>query len=67
MNQFEQPIFGKKTMGDLYKEIYDNSRKKEAQINALIQELKPMVTEIGEATLVVPMIATYLEIGVKND
>lgn len=67
MSQFEQPIFGKKTMSDLFKEIYDNSRKKEAQINALIQELKPMVTEIGEATLVVPMIATYLEIGVKND
>ena len=67
MNQFEEPIFGKKTMSDLYKEIYENSRKKEAQISALIQELKPLITDIGEATLIVPLIKEYLEVGVKND
>ena len=60
-------IFGKKTVSDVLKEIYDNSKNKEKQINALIGELKPLVENIGDATLVVPMIKEYLEVGVKND
>lgn len=60
-------IFGKKTVSDVLKEIYDNSRSKEKQINSLIGELKPLVENIGDASLVVPMIKEYLEVGVKND
>lgn len=60
-------IFGKKTVSDVLKEVYDNSRSKEKQINALIGELKPLVENIGDASLVVPMIKEYLEVGVKND
>ena len=63
----ETVIFGNKTVSDVLKEIYDNSRNKEKQINALIGELKPLVENIGDATLVVPMIKEYLEVGVKND
>lgn len=63
----ETTVFGKKTVSDIFKEIYDNSRTKDRQINALIGELKPLVENIGDATLVVPMIKEYLEIGVKND
>lgn len=60
-------IFGKKTVSDVLKEVYDNSRNKEKQINSLIGELKPLVENIGDASLVVPMIKEYLEVGVKND
>ena len=60
-------IFGTKTVSDVLKEIYDNSRNKSKQVNALIGELKPLVENIGDATLVVPMIKEYLEVGVKND
>ncbi|HMS90716.1 MAG TPA: hypothetical protein PKC87_00635 [Candidatus Absconditabacterales bacterium] len=63
----ETVIFGKKTVSDLFKEIYDNSRNKEKQINALIGELKPLIENIGDAQLVVPMIKEYLDVGVKND
>lgn len=63
----ETVLFGKKTFSDLLKEIYDNSRTKDKQINALIGELKPLVRDVGDAQLVVPMIKEYLEIGVKND
>lgn len=63
----ETVVFGKKTVSDILKEIYDNSRKKDSQINALIGELKPLVDSIGDATLVVPMIKEYIEVGVKND
>jgi len=54
-------------VSDVLKEIYDNSRNKEKQINALIGELKPLVENVGDATVVVPMIKEYLEVGVKND
>jgi hypothetical protein len=63
----ETTIFGNKTVSDVLKEIYDNSKNKSKQVNALIGELKPLVENIGDATLVVPMIKEYLEVGVKND
>lgn len=63
----DKEIFSGKTLSDLCKEIYDNSRKKDKQISALIVELKELIEGIDDATLVVPMIKEYLEIGVKND
>ena len=65
--QFEKLIFGKKKFADLLEEIYDNQKRREAQVTALISELKPMVSDIGDATLIVPLIKEYMEIGVKND
>lgn len=64
---FDTEIFKGKSLSQLFSEIYDNSRKKDKQITALIGELKPLIEDIGDATLVVPMIKEYLEIGVKND
>ena len=65
--QFEKIIFGKKKFSDLLEEIYNNQKRREAQVTALISELKPMVSDIGDATLIVPLIKEYMEIGVKND
>lgn len=64
---FDTEIFKGKTLSDLFSEIYDNSKKKDNQISTLISELKPLIEDIGDATLVVPLIKEYLEIGVKND
>ena len=64
---FDTEIFNGKSLSDLFSEIYDNSKKKDKQISALISELKPLIEDVGDATLVVPMIKEYLEIGVKND
>jgi len=65
--QFDKVIFGKKKFSDLLEEIYTNQKRREAQVTALISELKPMVSDIGDATLIVPLIKEYMEIGVKND
>ena len=67
MSNLESNVFGKKKFSDILKEIYDNQKKKEQQITALIGELKPLINDIGDATLIVPLIKEYLEIGVKND
>jgi hypothetical protein len=60
-------IFSNKKFSDLLKDIYDNSRKKDRQINLLISELKPLVKSTNDASLIVPLIKEYLEVGVKND
>ena len=67
MSQFDNIIFGKKKFSDVLEEIYNNQQKKDKQVTALINELKPLISDIGDATLVVPLIKEYMEIGVKND
>ena len=60
-------IFGSKKFSDLLKDIYDNQKKKDRQINLLIVDLKPLITNIGDAALLVPVIKDYMEVSVKND
>ena len=67
MSQLDSIVFGKKKFSDLLQEIYDNQNEKKRQVTALISELKPLIADIGDATLVVPLIKEYLEISVKND
>ena len=47
--QFDKVVFGKKKFSDILEEIYNNQKRREAQVTALISELKPMVTDIGDA------------------
>jgi len=56
-----------KKYSDLLKEIHVNSKTKEEQLNTLILELKPLITSVGEATIIVPLLAKYIEMGIKND
>lgn len=63
----DKEIFKGKTLSDLFGEIYDNSKETKTQVKSLISELKPLIENIGDATLIVPMIKEYMEIGVKND
>ena len=63
---FDQVIFKNKKFSDILEEIYKDTKTKEKQVNQLIPELKPLIQDTGDATLVVPLIKEYLEIGVKN-
>jgi hypothetical protein len=67
MGNLDNIIFKKKKFSDILSEIYDNQKKKEVQITGLISELKPLINDIGDATLIVPLIKEYMEIGVRND
>jgi len=60
-------IFKKKTLSNILEEIYNNHSKKTNQVSVLIDELKPLVNNIGDATLIVPLLKEYLDIGIKND
>ena len=67
MGSLDNIVFKKKKFSDILSEIYDNQKKKETQITGLISELKPLINDIGDATLIVPLIKKYMEIGVRND
>jgi hypothetical protein len=64
---FDEEIFGSKKFSDLLKDIYDNQKKKDRQINLLIADLKPLISNINDAAMLVPAIKDFMEVGVKND
>lgn len=65
MNEFE--LFQGTSFSDLMKDVYHNSKKKSRQIDSLIHDLKPMIKNIGDATIIAPLLKDYLEVSVKND
>jgi hypothetical protein len=67
MSNLDKNVFGKKKFSDILKEIYDNQKRKEEQISSLIRELKPLIEDIGDATMIVPLIKEYMELSIKND
>jgi hypothetical protein len=64
-NDFE--LFKGTSFADLMRDVYHNSKKKSRQIDSLIQELQPLIKNVGDATVIVPLIKDYLEVSVKND
>tara|TARA_Y100000004_G_scaffold177415_1_gene218981 strand:+ start:562 stop:948 length:387 start_codon:yes stop_codon:yes gene_type:complete len=67
MDPLNQILFDDKSFSDLLKEIHKNQTKKSKQLANLIAELRPLITSLGDATVVVPLIKEYMEISVKND
>lgn len=63
----DQIVFKNKKFSDLLEEIYINQNKKSKQITTLINELKPLISDVGDATLLIPLLKDYLDVGVKND
>ena len=59
-NPLDTVLFDGKTSADVFKEIYNNSKKKDKQISALIAELKPLIQHIGDAPVVVPLVIQRL-------
>ncbi len=67
MSALNENIFGDKTFSTFLEEIYMKHKKRDKQIETLINELKPLIKDVGDATLLVPLLADYLDMGLKND
>lgn len=63
----DDKIFGNKTLSDIFGDIYKKSNEKDRQIKMLIGELRPLIKNIGDATVIVPLIKEYMEVAVRND
>jgi len=67
MSDFDQVVFGKKKFSDLLKEVYDRSTTKEKQITDMIEQLRDLIQNTGDAVMMVPLIASYMDLNLKND
>ena len=63
----DSELFKGKSFSDIMSDIYSNQKKKDRQIKLLIAQLEPMVKNLNDASVVVPLIKEYLDISVKND
>jgi len=60
-------LFDGKKYSDLLKDIVKNHKSKQSQIKVLIEQLTEMVSEPGDAVMLVPLIKGYLDSDIKND
>lgn len=60
-------LYKGKKYSDLLKDIVGNHKNKQTQIKALIDQLTDMVSEPGDAVMIVPLIKGYLDSDIKND
>jgi hypothetical protein len=63
----EDEIYEGKSLGSLFKDIYANHKKTQKQASELITNLTEMVSEPGEAVMMVPLISGILDSSIKND
>ena len=60
-------IFEGKTLSDVFKDIYDNSKRNKTQLEVLMKEVVGFIKDGDTAVQIIPMLKEYLEINVKND
>lgn len=60
-------IFKGKNFSDLCKDIVKNSEEKKQQIDILITDLRDMIKTVNDATMIVPLLKEYFDVGIRND
>lgn len=60
-------LYDGKKYSELLKDIVKNHKSKQSQIKVLIEQLTEMVSEPGDAVMLVPLIKGYLDSDIKND
>jgi len=60
-------IYKGKNFSDLCKDIVKNSEEKKNQVDILITDLREMIKTIADATMLVPLLKEYFDVGVRND
>jgi len=64
-NDYE--IFEGKSLSDLFKDIYENTKTNKEQLEVLMKEVVDFIKDGDTAVQIIPMLKEYLEINVKND
>ena len=63
----EIEIFDGKTLSELFQEIHSNSEEKKNKIVTLIEDIRPMIKNVNDAMVLVPIVKEYMDVSVKND
>ena len=51
----EFQLFDGKNLSSLFKDIYDNQQNKKKNISELIESLRKLIRNVGEATVIAPI------------
>jgi hypothetical protein len=60
-------LFPGKNLSDIFKDIYSNQILKKKNISELIETLRKLIKNVGEAAVIAPIIKDLIEVSVKND
>lgn len=63
----KKEIFKGKSIEDLHKEIYNNSKTTKSKVEALIKVMTDKVETTADALRIMPVVKEYLDLEVKND
>lgn len=63
----EFELFPGKSLGGLFKDIYDNQQTKKLRISELIAEMKKSVRHAGDMAVIGPIIRDMVDSSIKND
>jgi hypothetical protein len=60
-------LFDGKDLSSLFKDIYDNQQTKKKNISDMIESLRKLIKNVGEATVLAPIIRDLIDSSIKND
>jgi hypothetical protein len=63
----EFKLFDGKDLSSLFKDIYDNQQQKKKNISEMIESLRKLIKNVGEATVLAPIIRDLIDSSIKND
>ena len=63
----EFQLFDGKNLSSLFKDIYDNQQTKKKNISEMIESLRKLIKNVGEATVIAPIIKDLIDASIKND
>lgn len=63
----EFQLFDGKNLSSLFKDIYDNQQVKKKNISEMIESLRKLIRNVGEATVLAPIIRDLIDSSIKND
>jgi len=64
-NEFQ--LFDGKNLSSLFKDIYENRQAKKKNISEMIESLRKLIRNVGEATVLAPIIKDLIDSSIKND
>lgn len=60
-------LFPGKNLSNLFQDIYNNQVNKKKNISELIETLRKLIKNVGEAAVIAPIVKDLIEVSVKND
>ena len=64
---YNKEIFKGKTIAKLMEEAYKDKNDKSSQLRSMINQLKDLINDGGDAVMMVPLIKEYMDLLIKND